>query len=55
MEELTISEVAREVDTIIEHARNVKKLLVRGLGCDCSNLSNYIDCVLVNCSESNGG
>jgi MerR family transcriptional regulator, redox-sensitive transcriptional activator SoxR len=44
-----------EVDIIIEHARNVKKLLVRGLGCACSNLSNCIDCVLVNCTESNRG
>jgi MerR family redox-sensitive transcriptional activator SoxR len=43
-----------EVETVIEHARNVKKLLVRGLGCDCSDLSHCIDCVLVNCAESSG-
>jgi MerR family redox-sensitive transcriptional activator SoxR len=44
-----------EMDTVIEHARNVKKLLVRGLDCACSDLSNCIDCVLINCTESSGG
>jgi MerR family redox-sensitive transcriptional activator SoxR len=44
-----------EVDTVIEHAHNVKKLLMQGLGCDCPDLPNCIDCVLVNCSEANGG
>ena len=48
------SQKLAEVDTIIEHARNVKKLLVQGLGCDCPDLSNCIDCVLVNCTESSG-
>jgi MerR family redox-sensitive transcriptional activator SoxR len=44
-----------EVDTVIEHAHHVKKLLVQGLGCECADLSNCIDCVLMNCSETSGG
>jgi MerR family transcriptional regulator, redox-sensitive transcriptional activator SoxR len=44
-----------EVDTIIEHAHSVKKLLVQGLSCECSDIYNCIDCVLVNCTESSGG
>ena len=44
-----------EVDTIIEQARSVKKLLVQGLDCACSDLSHCIDCVLINCTESSGG
>lgn len=44
-----------EVDTIIEQARSVKKLLVRGLDCACSDLSSCIDCVLMNCADPNGG
>lgn len=44
-----------EVEKIMEHARNVRKLLLRGLDCACPDISNCIDCVLVNCSESNRG
>jgi MerR family transcriptional regulator, redox-sensitive transcriptional activator SoxR len=38
-----------DVDLLIQHARRVQQLLVDGLGCDCPNLQDCIQCVRANC------
>ncbi|GCE24693.1 MerR family transcriptional regulator [Dictyobacter alpinus] len=38
-----------EVDTLIQQAMSIRKLLVRGLHCNCPNLTDCINCVLTNC------
>ena len=35
-----------EVDTLMQRARNMKRLLVQSLHCSCSDLEQCIDCVL---------
>jgi MerR family redox-sensitive transcriptional activator SoxR len=44
-----------EVNTVIEQAHNVRRLLIQGLRCECTDLSGCIDCVLINCSDGSRG
>lgn len=39
-----------DVDRLIRHAREVRQMLLGGLGCDCTNLHDCIDCVLRRCA-----
>ncbi len=38
-----------EVDTLINHAHEMKKMLENSLQCGCPDLDQCIDCVLTNC------
>jgi MerR family transcriptional regulator, redox-sensitive transcriptional activator SoxR len=40
-----------DVERLIQHARDVKRLLVQGLDCGCPNLHECIDCVRTQCDE----
>jgi MerR family transcriptional regulator, redox-sensitive transcriptional activator SoxR len=40
-----------EVDTLIQQATGVKRLLTQGLRCGCVELLDCIECVLQNCDE----
>jgi MerR family transcriptional regulator, redox-sensitive transcriptional activator SoxR len=40
-----------DVERLIQHALDVKLLLVQGLDCGCPNLNECIDCVLAECDE----
>ena len=43
-----------EVEMLIQRSREIKTLLVQGLDCTCSDLPDCIDCVLLNCTGTNG-
>lgn len=40
-----------EVESLIQQAIEVKSLLTRGLRCNCPNLLDCIQCILLNCYE----
>ena len=40
-----------DVERLIQHANEVKQLLVQGLGCGCPDLQDCIDCVLAECEQ----
>jgi MerR family redox-sensitive transcriptional activator SoxR len=40
-----------EVDLLMQRARTMRKMLLQGLRCDCTNLPECIDCVLSNCAN----
>lgn len=46
------SQKLAEVDRMIREAANIRRLLSRGLNCDCGDLHECISCVLNNCSDS---
>jgi MerR family redox-sensitive transcriptional activator SoxR len=39
-----------DVEHLIRHAHEVRQTLISGLGCDCPNLDECIDCVLEQCA-----
>lgn len=41
-----------DVGRIITHAREVQRLLMRGLRCPCANMDDCIDCVRVHCAPA---
>ena len=41
-----------DVNRLIQHARSVQQLLIDGLGCNCPNLLDCIQCVRANCEPS---
>ena len=43
-----------EVEMLIQRSREIKTLLLQGLDCTCSDLPDCIDCVLLNCTGTNG-
>jgi MerR family redox-sensitive transcriptional activator SoxR len=43
-----------DVERLIQHALDVKLLLVQGLRCGCSNLHDCIDCVRTQCDDRQG-
>ena len=45
------SQKLAEVETLIQQATGVKRLLTRGLRCGCVELIDCIECVLQNCDE----
>jgi MerR family redox-sensitive transcriptional activator SoxR len=45
------SQKLTEVDTLIQQATGVKRLLTQGLRCGCVELIDCIECVLQNCEE----
>jgi MerR family redox-sensitive transcriptional activator SoxR len=40
-----------EADAVIQHAIDMKQLLVQGLECNCPDLLDCIECILLNCYE----
>lgn len=40
-----------DVERLMGHARDVRRMLLGGLRCGCPNLHDCIDCVLRQCSE----
>ena len=40
-----------DVERLIQHALDIKQMLVQGLGCDCPDLPDCIDCVLTQCDQ----
>ena len=40
-----------DVERLIQHAFDIKQLLVQGLGCGCPDLQDCIDCVLAECDQ----
>ena len=42
-----------EVEMLIQRSHEIKKLLLQGLDCNCLDLPNCIDCVLLNCAGTN--
>ena len=41
-----------EVEILIRRSHEIKKLLLQGLDCNCLDLPDCIDCVLLNCAET---
>ena|SRR5450631_2100101 len=41
-----------EVQTFIQQAENMQRLLQQGLNCTCMNIDECIDCILLNCQPS---
>lgn len=40
-----------DVERLIQHALDIKQLLIQGLDCGCSDLPDCIDCVLTHCDQ----
>lgn len=49
------SQKLAEVDQLIRQAATVRRLLSRGLNCDCEDLHECIGCVLSECGEAGEG
>ncbi len=43
-----------EVETLIDQALGVRRMLTRGLRCGCADLLGCIDCVIANCDSPPG-
>ena len=41
-----------EMDSVIRQAASIRRLLARGLRCDCPNLHDCIHCVLAHCRDT---